>query len=558
MRRSRRTRTTIRTRETLPRLLALPLSAALLVLCGAPAAGQTVPTTPEPDPAEEGQPPISDEQRPAGRVMAEAGTALGVLRLLPEAMPAEAILPGMDEQLPKQSALEGGFGLSYARADSESYLSYERSLAEAAPFGASVAGHTPQVPGSALQAALPDNEKALSTGLEAPDNPLVRLGALQGRVHARWSEDRGPCVGTIADAGTTAADVSLVSGRDALPTMPEADPDAVGGELGAALAELPGALADLGGLLSGGDSGGALVGVDKALSTRSVVRLVDLPGSDGGSDDSRRAVEAVSTLQAGRITLLEGTPLALSVGVASQPTLRVVSTGEAETSSIDYTAPVLTVRRDGETLFQLDAANPTADIPVGVPLPGLRALPGYEDVRDAPVVGDVAEQLDGSLTTLSDAAASRVLDIGVLRLSIAELDEAARTVTEPFAGHQVSAVARMLDVRVLPTDRLRDLLGEDVADTLPSALAQVSLGEQSANAYAPEGGVDCTEPAPPAAPEDPAVPPAGGEQPGVPDRLAHTNAAYSTVPIFWTGTALLLVGVVLVASLPHRRPGRAR
>ncbi len=539
-----------RKRHSCPRTLALPTTAALLVLLAAPAAAQTVPTTPEPVPAEEGQAPISSEDKPKGRVVAEAATALGVLRLLPEAMEAEAVMPGWERDQPKQSALEGGFGLSYARADSESYLAHERSVAEAAPFGLSVAGHPPQAPGSAVQTALPDNDKALSTGLEAPDNPLVNLSALRGRAHARWSETTGPCVGTVADAGTSVTDLSLV---DTIPTMPDSNRAArAGGELGAALEEMPGSLANLGGLLSGqeseGDGNGSLVSVDKAMATRSVVRLVDVAG-DGGT---RKAVEAVSTLQGGRIDILKGTPLGLTVKVASQPTLRVVSTGDAETSVVDYTAPVLTVERNGRTLFRLDAANPTADIPVGIPLPELKDLPGYEDVKGTPVIGNVAERVDGGLTTLSERAAERVLDIGVLRLSIAELDEKAQTVSEPFAGHRVSAVARLLDVRVLPTDRLRKLLPDDLSAELPSALVQVSLGEQSASAYAPEGGVDCSEPVKPTAPTEPATPPAVDDRPDVPAALAHTNAAYSTVPLFWTGTTLLLVGVVLVAALPNR------
>lgn len=534
------------------RVLTVPVMAAMLVLSAGPAAGQTVPTTPDPKPAEDGQPPISDEKKPNGRVIAEASTALGVLRLLPESIEADSVLPG-EQPLPKQSALEGGVGLSYAGADSESYLAHERSVAEASPLGLSVAGHTPQTPGSAVQTALPDNDKALSTGLEAPDNPLVNVRALEGRAHARWSETMGPCVdgGTIADAGTTAASLSLVN---IIPTMPDTNRAAqAGGELGVALRELPGSLANLGGLLSGqgkpnADGTGSLVSIDKALATRSVVRLVDVEGTDG---EDHKGVEAVSTLQGGRIDILKGTPLGLTVKIASQPTLRVVSTGDAETSTVDYTAPVLTVERNGKTLFELDAANPTADIPLGIPKPSLKDVPGYEDVKNAPVVGDMAEKIDGTVTALSDRAANHVLDIGVLRLSIAELDEKAQTVREPFDGHQVSAVARLLDVRVLPTDRLRDLLPGSLGSKLPSALAQISVGEQSASAYAPKGGVDCSEPLGLAQP--PTETPQPDEQSDVPGRLAQTNAAYSAVPLFWSGTVMLLVGVVLVAALPNRK-----
>jgi hypothetical protein len=51
------------------------------------------------------------------------------------------------------------------------------------------------------------------------------------------------------------------------------------------------------------------------------------------------------------------------------------------------------------------------------------------------------------------------------------------------------------------------------------------------------------------------------QQPGAPvaappkgaPPLAYTNAAYQSIPLFWTGTALLLAGVVIFAALPARR-----
>ncbi|WP_019809845.1 hypothetical protein, partial [Saccharomonospora halophila] len=521
-----------------PRALAAPVTVAILVLSAAPAVGQTVPTTPEPEPVEEGQPPFSDPPTPEGRAIGKAGTALGMLRLAPEAVPAEASMPGVEESLPEQSALEGGFGLSRAEANSESYLTYERAVAEASPFGLAVGGHAPTVPGAVTQTALPDNEEPVTTGFEAPDNPLVGISGLNGRAHARWSPTTGPCVGTIADSSTSAAHLSLV---DAIPTMPDthrlsgADDggdtgtlggdgvpdgdvpngdvpggdvpggDVPGGDSGrddgdrarAALSDLPGPLAHLGGLLSGGgndtDGTGSLVSAPQTLSTRSVVRLTDIPGSD------RKAVESISTMRAARLEILKGTPLGFTVRVVDQPTLRVVSTGDPGTSTVEYTAPVLAFERDGETLFELDAANPTRDIPLGIPLPGLTELPGFEQVRDAPVLGGVAELVGGGLTKLTERASEHVLDLGVLRVSVAELDERAGRVTEPFTGHHVSAAARMLDLRVLPTDRLRETLPPEQAERLPASLAQVSLGEQKATAFAPEGGVECGPPAAPPA-----------------------------------------------------------
>jgi hypothetical protein len=40
-----------------------------------------------------------------------------------------------------------------------------------------------------------------------------------------------------------------------------------------------------------------------------------------------------------------------------------------------------------------------------------------------------------------------------------------------------------------------------------------------------------------------------------PVNLAHTSAVqYQTVPMFWAGSGMLLIGVVIVAAFPARRP----
>lgn len=535
----------------LARSAALPLAAAMVVLAAAPAAGQTIPTTPVPPPANPDAPPASDPVKTKAKAIGEAGTALGMVRLLPQAVPTDSILPGAEDDLPKQSALEGGFGLSNAKADSESYLTYERSIASASPAGLSIAGNAPTTPGTVTQTALPDNEKPVSTGINAPKNPLINLSALNGTAHARWNEKLGPCVGTISDASTSAASASLVN---TIPTMPDVAQltDADQGTQ-QSLSKL-GSLADLGGLLSGqrtndakpaANGNGSLISTPNTLSTRSTVRLVDMPNTD------RKAVESTSTMQAADINILKGTPLGLTVKVASQPTLRVLSTGKAETSKVEYTAPVLTIERNGKELFTLDAANPTADIPVGMPTPKLKDLPGYQQVKDAPVIGDLAQTANDGVKALNDTAAKRVLDLGVLRLSIAELTKRGSEQAKPFKGYQQGASARLMDLQILPTEKLKKLLPDDAADKLPSSLAQVSLGEQIARAFAPTGGVDCSKP-------EPAAPPEGGgaAPPAAPDKLAQTSGAYASVPIFWTGTAMLLIGVVLVAVSPGRRGGR--
>jgi hypothetical protein len=521
------------------------LTAAVLLLLAAPALAEpTIPTTPIPQPANPGQAPISSpsEPQPLGHAVGDAGSALGVLRLLPNAVPTSAILPGAGETLPKQSALEAGMGLSSAQANSEAYLSYEKSIAQSSPFGLSVAGNAPQTPGSLVQTALPDNPQQITGGLNAPSNPLLNLGLLNGSAHARWSPTLGPCVDTIADASTSVASLSLLP---TIPSIPGIDQlTNAGKQLQDGLKALPGPLANLGGLLSGAttnaDGTGAVLSLPNLLSSRSVVKLVDIPNSPN------KAVESTSTLQAAQIDVLKGTPLGLTIKVASQPTLKVTSTGDKKTSTVKYTAPVLQVMRGDTVLYTLDATNPTKDIPIGIPLPTLKSLPGFDQLKNVPIIGGLAEMVNGATKQLPGGEAGKglSLDIGVLKLSIAGLNQNGGDMTDPFKGYQLGASARLLDLQILPTVALKDALPPDAAKNLPSSLAQLSLGEQIARAYAPAGGVQCgtTKPAGGAAPANPPT-----------KNLAYTSAAYNAVPMFWTGTALLLAGVILVAAVPLRQ-----
>ncbi|OLF15854.1 hypothetical protein BU204_19890 [Actinophytocola xanthii] len=464
--------------------------------------------------------------------------------MLPNSAPTRTITPGAEDKLPRQSTLELGFGIASAQVNSEAYLSFERSVAQAAPGGLAVQGASPQGPGALAQTAPPDNPQPKRNGLALPDNPLVRGSALQGQVHARWDEKLGPCVGTISDASTEVASLSLVN---AIPTLPDvADLTGVldSPRLDAptdqaiidGLKQLAGPLSTLGGVLSGDaaprpDGSGSLVSLPHTLSARSTVQLVDIPGSEN------KAVRTTSTLRVTALTLLAGTPFEIQVRVVSQPTLQVTSTGDATTSSIEYTAPVLEVWQGGRPLGGLDAAHPTLDIPIGIPLTG---VPGAEKL---PIIGDVL----GNGQKVSDALTGglRKLDLGVLRLGVAQLDEKSSPMTDPFKGFQLGATARMLDLQVLPTAALG-------LPNLPSALVQVSLGEQIARAYAPAGGVVCRASAQPAPPPPPSPEPQGR----APQGLAYTTLAYKAVPMFWTGTAMLLIGVVMVAAVPTLRQPR--
>ncbi|MQA09139.1 MAG: hypothetical protein GEU98_11455 [Pseudonocardiaceae bacterium] len=525
--------------------VALPIAMGVLALSAASAVAQPS-TTPVPKPANPNDPAASQANgpQPLGHAVGDAGTGLSVLRLLPNSATTKTILPEFGKQLPKQSAAELGFGLSSAQANSESYLAYERAIAQASPMGIALQGSSPNTPGSLAQTALPDNPQPSTGGINPPSTPLdalLKLGLLNGKAHARWSEQLGPCVGTIADASTEIASLSVLN---AIPTLP-----AFGGgdgtpnfdevlnqqtkqrnqQLVDGLDALRGPVNELGGLLPGaGEKTGSLLSLPNTLSSRSVVKLVDMPGT------KNKAVESTSTMQVASVRLLANTPMELTINVVSQPTLRVTSTGSKDSSKVQYTAPVLEVKQGGKSLGKLDAANPKLDIPIGVPIPGAPAGGALaENVKGIPLVGDALNQLPSDQT----------LDLGVLRLNIAGLDQKSRDLTKPFKGHQLGATARLVDLQVLPTERLAGILPD-----LPSALAQVSLGEQVARAYAPEGGVQCgvRQPAAPA-------PPKPKPQPSPPKQLAQTSAAYHTVPMFWTGTGMLFAGVVLLASLPRAR-----
>lgn len=478
-------------------------------------------TTPVPTPVDPDQPPALEVPPQPGPITAEVGTGIGVLRVLPGTVPGETIFddPAYDDALRKQSLIELGLGLAKSKADSGAYLAHERAVAEAAPFGAAIGGYSPQLPGlSVTQTAVPDHAEPTVTGVRPPASPadaLLRLGLLEGSAHARWDDRLGPCVSPISEASSSLGGLSAVNVLPALPDTPEQVAELLPAEQGdqGSAAELrtklagdmPGSLARLGGLLSGGapvESGaGSLLNVPDAVRAQSRIELVDVPGSVG------KAVRATSSMRLASVRLLSGTPQELRVDVVSEPKLTVTATGDPETSTVDYQAPVLRVTQGGRELVVIDAANPTADLPIGLP-----GAPG-----ELPIVGP----------ELND----RVLDIGVLRLSIGELAQEAQ-------GTELRAGARLFDLKLLPGTAL------GMPD---AALAHVTFGEQSARAGAPEGGVVCDVPAEPA---PVAAPPAQG---AAAPPLAKTSGAYYTIPLFWTGAGLLLLGAVLVAAVPRRQ-----
>jgi hypothetical protein len=438
----------------------VPLAGLLLALVAAPALAQP-PTTPVPGPRDPGQPPASAPNGPQSlaHAVGDAGTGLAVVRLGPQGVPTSTILPGLGDRLPGQSVTEFGLGLASAQVNTEAYLSTERVVTQASPFGFAVAGRSPQSPGTLVQTAIPDNPQPASGGLPVPETPLGKLRLLNGSVHARWDEKLGPCVTPLATARTSLAGLEVLSALPAEVPLPSK----------------------------------SLLSVPDTFEADSQVRLVDKAGGN-------KAVQSTSTMRAVSVELAGG----IKIDVVSPPTLTATATGDEATSAIAYTAPVLAVSQNGKEIGTLDAAHPVLDVPL-------------------------------------------LLDLVVVKLQIAGLTEKKAGFTgNGFSGFQLGATARMLDVQVLPTDRLK-------LPNLPSALAQISLGEQIVRAAAPQGGVVCGT-VQPQEPGGGAAPP----QQKTPPPLAYTNAAYQTIPLFWTGTGLLLAGVVLVAALPVRGRSRGR
>ncbi|MBE9374160.1 hypothetical protein IQ251_06830 [Saccharopolyspora sp. HNM0983] len=458
------------------------------------------PSTPIPGPADPEQPPASQPTPAPGPVVGDAGTLIGALRILPGTVPTDTIVddPEFEEQLPKQSVAEFGLGRAIAQVNSTAFFAHERSIAESSPFGVSLFGKTPEAPGSGAlaQNALPDRPEPKTSGLEPPETPgdrLLNLAGPSGRVHARWDEQRGPCVSPLSDAQTS------LGGAAAVNALPEGE-----GENGPQGEELLGGLLD--GQETSPDGAGSLANLPGNSTARSTVELVDAGPQPG------KALRSTSTLQLSSMRVFPGTPEELQVDVVAGPRLTATSTGDPETSTVEYENPVLRVLRGGEEIGRLDADNPTLDLPIG----------GNQDDGPPP------------------------LNLGVVRMSMGEL-------RQDVVDGETRAQASLFDLDVLR--------GEPIG--LDGSLARLTFGEQAVRAGAPQGGVRCDDPAPTtggdagAAPAEPAgadpadTQPAG--YPGAAGPLAVTSA-YHTVPLFWAGAGLLLTGSILVAALPrHRR-----
>lgn len=255
-------------------MLAFPLVVALLAAPAPPALAQGGPGS-------------------TGAAIGDAGTAIATLRIPADAVPETSSTPELGE-LVDGDAFEAGFGVSTANADSAAALPFERSVAQAT-------GHsTQQSPGQRtssglIQTAVPDNDRP-ETGRLRPDGPdlssVVTPDAMRGSAHARWSDDTGPCVGTIAQSSTEIDGLEM--GR-AVPTLPDVSVQQLplsGADRLPQDLSFDASLATLGGLLPGPDPAepGGMLALPDGLATTSSVAVTQTDSGRPVQSSGRKSV----------------------------------------------------------------------------------------------------------------------------------------------------------------------------------------------------------------------------------------------------------------------------
>ncbi|MPY79830.1 MAG: hypothetical protein GEV04_15465 [Actinophytocola sp.] len=511
------------------RALALGLACGLLAIATGPASAAREPAD-------------------AGHAIGHAGSAAVMLRLLPGSIPETSILPDLAQLPSGDRPFDAGYGLATTQLNTNAALPYERSIAQATPEGSLFGDVETPTGGFLVQTAAPDNAEPTTERLRAPDSPadaLVSVGDTTATVHARWSEDDGPCVDTASRASTT---TDRLAAGSAIPTLPDIDVTDLPLPKNARAAGFrpDGGIGTLGGLLSGEqreDGDGALLRVPDGFDTTSDITVVDAPASDG------KAVRSTSTVRTEAIELLPGSPLGMTATVRREASLAVTATGDTKTSEVDFEDPTITVTRGDTELFTLNGRNRTKDIPIGVPTPAL-----YEHTKTklapVPIVAGAAQTAKGTRLTLTGPARRAVTDLFVLRLSVGGLNQTSAEMDSPITGTEFAASARLLDVQLLPTRALADAMASGQGDVaglpydVPSTLAQYSLGEQTAGALVAEGGVECGTIV--------ADAPSGN---AVPSAVGIPSPAAISVPLLWVGSVAVLIGVALL-TVPFRTPRR--
>ncbi|MDE0804469.1 MAG: hypothetical protein OSA99_14245 [Acidimicrobiales bacterium] len=293
-----------------------------------------------------------------------------------------------------------------------------RSTATAANLNDTLLGAIPLtgILAEATQSAPPDNaEPVENTILEVPAAPVLDLGVSTSRASARWPGD-GVCLApgeSIADgySETAGADVLAVDGVATVATV---------------------------------NTSGGVSYTQNAIST------AEVPGETG------RALVSHSTTQVDSVTVLAGTPLEVTIGVASTPTLTATATGQPGGASVSYSNPVVTIDApDGGALEPLEE--------VGGVLDGL--------IKDT-ILGDV---IDGLAPLLDPLAEAEALDVEIL---VGEETMATNTAADGTAATGAASVVQ-INLTVL------GVLGDALLDV------SVDVGPMTAAVGVPAGGINC-------------------------------------------------------------------
>lgn len=332
-----------------------------------------------------------------------------------------------------------------------------------------VGGPADQIPKNAVgQIAPPDNAKPSTSDIVTiPDNPLLsgQVGKLAAQ--ARWNGCPGSAA-IIGAAQTNLLDIKVLSLSGGSLPIPVGNP----------LSQLlPGDVLPVGKgvpLLSDaiGNKNFTAADAPAVAYTDSRGGLVKVPGQKG------LGVTSQATLGLADLVLFAGTPAQTSLRLTSPAKLTATASG-ANSSSVTYSAPGLTVTGpDGKTQT---VNTPGRTVEIG--LAGLAGLPGLKDVG-LPGLLQPAGKLRGDIVPSDKTGA--LPDISKAYLAKITIGE----VSDQIESTKVAS-ARLSMLRI-------DLLSLDGVTPLVS----LSLGDLSAHAEAPKGGVVCRAAAvkPPAKP----------------------------------------------------------
>lgn len=300
-----------------------------------------------------------------------------------------------------------------------------RSTADAANLDGALLGGNIPLDGILVevsQTAPPDNAEATEeTLIPIPAEPLLDLGVSTSSAHARWPGDN-----VCLDPGVP---LSRAFNETA----------------GASVLTVPDTLT----VATVNNQSGGVSGTTSQLTTELV------PGEEG------RALVSTSETQVDEVTILQGTPLEVSIGVVGTPTLTATASGQPGGATVTYDAPIITIEApEGGALEPLEELGTALD-----------------DALQVPILGELVPQIEDLVNmTLGEA--------GILQIDYQFGDELLQSNTAADGTGAIGQTSVLqLTLTVLPA------IGED-----PLAQVSVDLGPMTASAAVPVGGINCNKP----------------------------------------------------------------